>query len=168
MRAVEPLRSQLGSRRLGGIDVGRIVGYAPGAYDLFHVGHLNLLKHAKTQCDYLVAGVVSDEKCERTKGIRPFVPLRERAEIVRHIVYVDEVYEEHVATKLEAWGDVRFDRIFKGDDWRDTSKGQQLEQDFAGVGVEVVYLPYTMHTSSSMLRRALSRLMPSEEELRSY
>jgi glycerol-3-phosphate cytidylyltransferase len=148
--------------------VGRIVGYAPGAYDLFHVGHLNLLRHAKAQCDYLVAGVVSDEKCERTKGIRVFVPLRERAEIVRHIVYVDDVYEEHVATKLEAWGDVRFHRIFKGDDWRDTPKGIQLEQDFAGFGVEVVYLPYTMHTSSTILRRALSRSLHSEEELRSY
>jgi len=148
--------------------VGQIVGYAPGAYDLFHVGHLNLLRHAKSQCDYLVAGVVSDEKCERAKGIQPFVPLRERAEIVRHIVFVDEVYEEHVATKLEAWADVRFDRIFKGDDWRDTPKGMQLEHDFAGIGVEVVYLPYTMHTSSSMLRRALSRSLLSDEELRSY
>ena len=74
----------------------RIVGYAPGAYDLFHVGHVNLLRHARSQCDYLVAGVVSDEKCERTKGGRPFVPLMERAEIVRSIAFVDEVYEEHV------------------------------------------------------------------------
>lgn len=134
----------------------RVVGYAPGAYDLFHVGHLNLLKHAASMCDHLVAGVVSDEKCERTKGTRPFVPLVERAEIVRHISYVDEVYEEYVATKLDAWQDVRFDRIFKGDDWRGTAKGAQLEADFAAVGVEVVYFPYTVHTSSSMLRRALT------------
>ena len=134
----------------------RIVGYAPGAYDLFHVGHVNLLRHARSQCDYLVAGVVSDEKCERTKGVRPFVPLMERAEIVRSIAFVDEVYEEHVATKLEAWQDVRFDRIFKGDDWRGTPKGLKLEQEFASVGVEVVYFPYTVHTSSTMLRRALS------------
>ena len=134
----------------------RIVGYAPGAYDLFHVGHVNLLRHARSQCDYLVAGVVSDEKCERTKGGRPFVPLMERAEIVRSIAFVDEVYEEHVATKLEAWQDVRFDRIFKGDDWRGTPKGLKLEQEFASVGVEVVYFPYTVHTSSTMLRRALS------------
>ena len=132
------------------------MGYAPGAYDLFHVGHVNLLRHARSQCDYLVAGVVSDEKCERTKGVRPFVPLMERAEIVRSIAFVDEVYEEHVATKLEAWQDVRFDRIFKGDDWRGTPKGLKLEQEFASVGVEVVYFPYTVHTSSTMLRRALS------------
>jgi len=113
-------------------------------------------------CDVLVAGVVSDEKCERTKGVRPFVPLAERAEIVRSIVYVDEVYEEHVATKLEAWSDVRFDRIFKGDDWRGTPKGLRLEHDFRTVGVEVVYFPYTVHTSSTMLRRAISAAAPEQ------
>ena len=144
------------------------MGYAPGAYDLFHVGHVNLLRHARSQCDYLVAGVVSDEKCERTKGVRPFVPLMERAEIVRSIAFVDEVYEEHVATKLEAWQDVRFDRIFKGDDWRGTPKGLKLEQEFAAVGVEVVYFPYTVHTSSTMLRRALSYSFADEGVSSSY
>lgn len=134
----------------------KIVGYAPGAYDLFHVGHLNILKHAKSGCDYLIAGVVSDEKLRRTKGELPFVPLLERAEIVRHIVFVDEVYEEHVASKVDAWHDLHFDRIFKGDDWRGTAKGDKLETDFADVGVEVVYFPYTVHTSSTMLRRAVS------------
>src|SRR4030095_15569649 len=89
--------------------MGLRIGYAPGAYDLFHVGHLNILKHAKSRCDHLIAGVVSDEKCMRTKGILPFVPLLERAEIVRHISYVDEVYEEHVASKLDAWRDLQFD-----------------------------------------------------------
>ena len=133
-----------------------IIGYAPGAYDLFHVGHLNILKHAKSQCDHLIAGVVSDEKCERTKGVAPFVPLLERAEIVAHISYVDEVYAEYVATKMEAWQELHFHRIFKGDDWRGTPKGKALERDFKAVGVEVVYFPYTVHTSSTMLRRALS------------
>ena len=99
-----------------------IIGYAPGAYDLFHVGHLNILKHAKSQCDHLIAGVVSDEKCERTKGVAPFVPLLERAEIVAHISYVDEVYAEYVATKMEAWQELHFHRIFKGDDWRGTRR----------------------------------------------
>lgn len=134
----------------------KIVGYAPGAYDLFHVGHLNILKHAKSRCDYLIAGVVSDEKLERTKGALPFVPLLERAEIVRHIRFVDAVYEEHVASKVDAWHDLHFDRIFKGDDWRGTAKGDKLEADFAEIGVEVVYFPYTVHTSSTMLRRAVS------------
>lgn len=145
-----------------------VIGYAPGAYDLFHVGHLNILKHAKSQCDHLIAGVVSDEKCLRSKGAAPFVPLVERAEIVRHISYVDEVYEEHVPTKLDAWQDLRFQRIFKGDDWRGTPKGEQLEREFAAVGVEVVYFPYTVHTSSTMLRRALSAVLPEPSEAYSY
>ena len=135
--------------------MGQIVGYAPGAYDLFHVGHLNILRHAKARCDFLVAGVVSDEMCVQSKGIQPFVPLQERTEIVRHVSFVDAVYEEHTPEKLDAWQDIRFDRIFKGDDWRGTAKGEKLERDFAGVGVEVVYFPYTVHTSSTMLRRVL-------------
>jgi len=140
-----------------------VVGYAPGAYDLFHVGHLNILKHAKSKCDFLIAGVVSDEKCIRTKGVAPFVPLVERAEIVRHIDFVDDVYEEHVADKVDAWHDLHFNRIFKGDDWRGTPKGDKLESDFAALGVEVVYFPYTMHTSSSMLRRALGSFLQESE-----
>jgi len=136
--------------------VSKIIGYAPGAYDLFHVGHLNILRHAKSQCDFLIAGVVSDEMCELAKGSRPFVPLAERLEIVRHITYVDDVHAETVPDKLETWKLLRFDRIFKGDDWRGTAKGERLERDFSSVGVEVVYFPYTVHTSSSKLRRALS------------
>lgn len=139
----------------GDLQLKGIVGYAPGAYDLFHVGHLNILKHAKSQCDFLIAGVVSDEMCAMAKGAAPFVPLAERAEIVRHIDYVDAVHEETVPDKLDTWKVVRFDRIFKGDDWRGTARGHKLERDFATVGVEVVYFPYTMHTSSTMLRRAL-------------
>ena len=133
-----------------------VIGYAPGAYDLFHVGHLNVLRLARQHCDVLVAGVVSDEICVLTKGIRPFVPLEERLEIVRSIDLVDAVHAETTTDKLDAWEQVRFDRIFKGDDWRGTPKGIALEQKFAAVGVEVVYFPYTMHTSSSMLRRAIS------------
>ena len=141
-----------------------VIGYAPGAYDLFHVGHLNILKHAKAHCDHLVAGVVSDEMLELT-GRRPFVPLAERAEIVRHISYVDEVHEEVVPDKVETWRSVGFHRIFKGDDWRGTPKGDRLEADFAAVGVEVVYFPYTVHTSSSMLRRALASVLAETEHV---
>ena len=134
----------------------RRVGYAPGAYDLFHVGHLNILRHAKSQCDYLIAGVVSDEMCELTKGKSPVIPLAERLEIVSHISYVDEAVAEVVPDKLETWESVQFNVLFKGDDWRGTPKGEKLERDFARVGVEVVYFPYTMHTSSSLLRRVLA------------
>lgn len=135
-----------------------VVGYAPGVYDLFHVGHLNILRHAKDHCDHLIAGVVSDDMCRRAKGFTPVIPIAERLEIVQHVDYVDAVYEESVPEKIDAWQDLRFDRIFKGDDWRGTAKGRKLERDFAELGVEVVYFPYTVHTSSSRLRRALQIL----------
>ena len=139
------------------------VGYAPGAYDLFHVGHLNILRHAKAHCDYLIAGVVSDEMCELTKGRPPVIPLAERLEIVSHISYVDEAVAEVVPDKLRTWETLRFDVLFKGDDWRGTAKGERLEHDFAKVGVEVVYFPYTMHTSSSMLRKVLATIDAQRE-----
>lgn len=136
----------------------KLVGYAPGVYDLFHIGHLNILRHAKERCDYLIAGVVSDEMCHWAKGHVPFIPLVERLEIVRHVAFVDEVHAEVVPDKLDTWDVLHFDRIFKGDDWRGTAKGDRLEADFAPLGVEVVYLPYTAHTSSTELRRALTAL----------
>lgn len=133
-----------------------VVGYAPGAYDLFHVGHLNILKHARSRCDRLIAGVISDEMFRLVRGVDPYVPLAERIEIVRHVAFVDQVHEEVVPDKLDTWRELGFDRIFKGDDWRGTPRGDKLERDFASVGVEVVYFPYTVHTSSTMLRQALS------------
>ena len=136
----------------------RRVGYAAGAFDLFHIGHLNILKHAKSQCDYLIAGVVSDEMLELTKGITPVIPLAERLEIVQSIDYVDEAVAETVPDKLDTWRELRFDVFFKGDDWRGTEKGLRLEREFAAVGVEVVYFPYTMTTSSTQLRKALAVL----------
>lgn len=134
------------------------IGYAAGAFDLFHIGHLNLLRHAKQHCDYLVAGVVSDEMLREVKGSEPVIPAAEREEIVRHVDFVDEVYVERVPDKLEVWREVGFTHFFKGDDWRGTEQGMQLERRFARVGVEVVYFPYTAHTSSTALRRALELL----------
>ncbi len=97
--------------------------------------------------DRLVAGVVSDEMATGAKGRPPMVPESERLEIVRHIDVVDDVHLETVPDKVDTWHVVRFDRIFKGDDWRGTAKGDKLERDFEAVGVEVVYFPYTVHTS---------------------
>jgi glycerol-3-phosphate cytidylyltransferase len=134
------------------------IGYAAGAFDLFHVGHLNLLRHAKASCDHLIAGVVSDEMLQATKGITPVVPLAERMEIVRSIRHVDDVWAETVPDKLDTWREVGFTHFFKGDDWRGTEKGLRLEREFAAVGVEVVYFPYTMTTSSTVLRKALAAL----------
>ncbi len=131
------------------------IGYAPGVYDLFHVGHLNVLRRSAERCDYLVAGVVSDEMAQLAKGRRPVIPIDERIEIVRSIRCVDEAVIETVTEKLDTWRARPFDIIFKGDDWNGTAKGDKLERDFASVGVEVIYLPYTVHTSSTLLRRAL-------------
>ena len=137
---------------------GARIGYAGGAFDLFHIGHLNILKHARSACDYLVAGVVADEALVATRGHGPIVPLSERLEIVRHIIFVDEVYPETAVDKLETCNEVRFDIYFKGDDWKGTPRGRELERAFAKVGVEVVYFPYTVTTSSTLLRQALSAL----------
>ncbi|MDT0344527.1 adenylyltransferase/cytidyltransferase family protein [Streptomyces litchfieldiae] len=145
------------------------VGYAPGVYDLFHVGHLNILRHARSRCDYLVAGVVSDEMAMLAKGRPPVIPLVERLEIIRSIRYVDAAFVETVPDKLETWQQVRFDVLFKGDDWRGTAKGDKLERDFATVGVEIVYFPYTVHTSSTQLRGALDALSrPSADSSRNH
>jgi glycerol-3-phosphate cytidylyltransferase len=139
-----------------------VIGYAPGAYDLFHIGHLNILKHAKEHCDHLIAGVVSDEMLLQAKGRMPVIPLAERLEIVRSLRFVDDVHAEVVPDKIDTWRQVGFDVIFKGDDWRGTPKGDRLEADFAAVGVRVHYFPYTVHTSSTMLRRTLVALSGGE------
>jgi glycerol-3-phosphate cytidylyltransferase len=136
---------------------GRRVGYAPGVYDLFHVGHLNMLRNARRFCDHLIAGVLTDEKAARAKGAAPVVPLAERLDIVGSIRHVDQAVAEDLPTKLEMWERLRFDVIVKGDDWQGTARGDQLEADFAQVGVTVAYVPYTVRTSSTMLRQVLLR-----------
>jgi len=139
----------------------RRVGYAPGVFDLFHVGHLNLLRAASERCDHLIAGVVSDELAHRNKGSRPVVPLEERLAIVESIRYVDQAAVEDVPHKLEMWDRLRFDVIIKGDDWQGTDRGEKLESDFRAVGVEVAYVSYTDRTSSTILRRALEKILDS-------
>jgi glycerol-3-phosphate cytidylyltransferase len=133
------------------------IAYVPGVFDLFHIGHLNVLKNSRQFCDYLIAGVVSDEVAQRNKGIQPIVPLEERLAIVAGIRYVDEAVVEDVPHKLEMWKRLQFNVIVKGDDWKGTDRGDKLEHDFAAVGVTVAYVPYTTQTSSTLLRRVLLR-----------
>jgi glycerol-3-phosphate cytidylyltransferase len=135
---------------------GELVGYAPGAYDLFHVGHLNLLRRVRLECDYLIAGVVSDEVALTQKGRLPVVPQEERLEIVASLDVVDEAVMEWTTDKLETWERVRFDVIYKGSDWTGSAKWTELERQFALRGVRVVYLPYTEHVSTSILRTKLT------------
>ena len=134
-----------------------VIGYAPGVYDLFHIGHLNLLRNARERCDHLVAGVLTDEQAHAAKGLTPVVPFAERREIVAAIDVVDEAVAEDVGRKLEMWERVGFHVLIKGDDWQGTDKGDKLEQDFAPHGVRVVYVPYTPTTSTTILRRTLRR-----------
>lgn len=134
------------------------IGYAAGAFDLFHVGHLNILRQARSKCDYLIAGVVSDEELLLRKGHLPVVPLAERMAIVGSIKYVDEVYPEVLPNKIDTWRECYFDVFFKGDDWKGTPKGFALERDFRALGVEIIYFPYTVHTSSTILRRTLDMI----------
>lgn len=129
-----------------------LVGYAPGAFDLFHVGHLNLLRRARLECDYLIAGVVSDQVALEQKGRYPVVPEDERLEIVASLDVVDQAVLEVTTDKLATWERVRFDTIFKGSDWIGSQKWTALEREFAARGVRVVYLPYTEHVSTSILR----------------
>jgi len=139
------------------------VGYAAGAFDLFHIGHLNLLRRARAECDVLIAGVVSDELLTTRRGRPAIIPLQERLEIVGAIGFVDHAVAETKADKLDTWRSLHFDVFFKGDDWRGTRKGRDLERRFAEVGVEVVYFPYTVDTSSTALRRALAVLNESAD-----
>jgi glycerol-3-phosphate cytidylyltransferase len=134
----------------------KIVGYLPGGWDMFHVGHLNIILRARKLCDELIAAVVSDEVLFSVKNKHPVVPLEERMEMVASLKIVDRVVPDFTNNKVDAWKRYRFDVIFKGDDWRGTAKGLKLEADMATVGVEVRYFPYTSHTSSSALRELIT------------
>ena len=130
-----------------------VLGYVPGVYDLFHVGHLNILRRAREHCDELIAGAVTDDVVERTKGKRPVVPLSERMDILDSLSIVDRVVaDDCTSDKLPMWERLHFDVLFKGDDWRGTPKGDELEASMAVVGVRVVYFPYTHGTTSTLLR----------------
>lgn len=133
------------------------IGYASGVFDMFHVGHLNLLRRARHRCNRLVVGVASDEYVESLKGRPPVVPCDERIDIISALGIVDEVVIDRAEDKSMIWHQRPFDVIFKGDDWHGTPKGYRLENTMGELGVDVVYYPYTRHTSSTMLRDYLAR-----------
>ena len=128
-----------------------IVGYTTGVFDLFHVGHLNLIRRARENCDRLVVGVSTDEVVEQYKGHRPIIPYAERVEIVKAIRWVDEVVPQTTMDKFAAWEKLRFNRLFQGNDWKGSAMYNEVEAKLAAVGVEVVYFPYTRGTSSTLL-----------------
>lgn len=134
-----------------------VVGYTTGVYDLFHIGHLNLLRKAKMQCDYLIVGVSTDELVGY-KGKHSVIPFEERKAIVRAIKYVDEVVTQEDMDKMGAWKKYHFNKMFVGDDWKGTDKWNKIEADFAAIGVELVYFPYTKGTSSTLINETLVKL----------
>lgn len=132
-----------------------IIGYTSGVYDLFHIGHLNLLRNAKAMCDKLVVGVTTDELMAEYKKHKTIIPFTERCEIVRSIQYVDAVVPQYTMDKMGAWERLKFDVVFVGDDWFQTPKWEKIEADFKAVGVRVVYFPYTKGISSTILNGIL-------------
>lgn len=132
------------------------VGYTTGVYDMFHVGHLNLLKRAKEMCDYLIVGVTTDELTSY-KNKKAVIPFEDRMQIVQAVRYVDEAVPQVNMDKMAAWEKYHFDAMFVGDDWKGTEKWNRLEEDFRKVGVDIVYFEYTKKISSTMLREQLKR-----------
>lgn len=131
------------------------IGYTTGVYDMFHIGHLNLLKRAKEKCDYLIVGVSTDEFVREYKYKTPVIPFEERIAIVEAIRYVDKVVPQESMDKFAAWEKLHFNVIFHGDDWQGTDTWNEIEAKFVSVDVEVVYLPYTKHISSTKLREKI-------------
>ncbi len=132
------------------------IGYTSGVYDLFHVGHLNMLRNAKSLCDKLIVGVTTDELVSY-KNKKAVIPFHERLEIVRNIKCVDAVVPQVDMNKMKQWEKLKFDVIFVGDDWYNTDKWKEFEIDFKEVGVQIVYFPYTKGISSTKLNKILSK-----------
>ena len=134
------------------------VGYTTGVFDMFHIGHLNILRRAKEKCDYLIVGVSTDELVMEYKNKTPIIPFEERAEIVRSIDCVDRVIAQENRDKYAAWRELKFDVMFVGDDWKGKPLFMKVEEEFKKVGVDVFYFPYTKDTSSTILREKLNVL----------
>ena len=133
------------------------IGYTTGVYDMFHIGHLNILKKAKEQCDYLIVGVSTDELVKAYKNKIPVIPFEERMEIVKSIRYVDKVIPQTTMDKYEVWEKEHFNVIFHGDDWKNSTIYNEIEEKLKKVGVDFVYFPYTKGVSSTILKEKVGK-----------
>lgn len=133
------------------------IGYTSGVYDLFHIGHLNLLKNAKGMCDKLVVGVTTDD-LSLYKGKKPLIPFEDRLEIVRSIRYVDSAVPQETMDKLEMCKKIKASLLFVGDDWYQSEKWDEYEKELNSCGVKVIYFPYTKSISSTIVRKALKEV----------
>ncbi len=136
-----------------------VVGYTTGVYDMFHIGHLNVIRRAKEQCDYLIVGVSTDELVRHDKNKTPVIPYEERAAIVSAIRYVDQVVPQSNKNKFEAWEKYKFNKMFVGDDWKGTPQWNEFEKEFEPIGVEIVYLPHTDGISSTKLTGVIKSIL---------
>lgn len=134
-----------------------VLGYTTGVFDLFHVGHVNVLRNARSLCDRLVVGV-SVDALVLYKNKRAVIPFDERIEIVRACRYVDLAVPQESMDKLDAWQRYKFNLMFVGDDWYQNERWKTLDAQFSAVGVRVVYFPYTRTTSSTLINETLERL----------
>jgi glycerol-3-phosphate cytidylyltransferase len=132
-----------------------VIGYTTGVFDLFHIGHLNLLKNAKGLCDKLIVGVSTDELVMEYKNKKPIITFEERIEIIRNIKYVDAAIAQESRDKFAIWEKIKFDIMFVGDDWFQSEKWKVLDDQFNKVGVKIVYFPYTKGTSSTLINEIL-------------
>ena len=132
------------------------IGYTTGVYDMFHIGHLNILKRAKAQCDYLIVGVTTDALCYSRKGKYPIIPEAERMAIVAEMRCVDQVVPQEDMDKLAAVSKYHADAVFVGSDWKGTDAWDRYDKEFAEVGCTVVYLAHTDGISSTILRERLN------------
>lgn len=133
-------------------------GYTAGVYDMFHIGHLNVIKNAKALCDYLIVAVSTDAVVETSKHKKTIIPFEERVKIVEAIRYVDQVVPQNsyeIDAKITAAFENQIDVMFVGDDWKGTNKWNQIEEKLNAHGIELVYLPHTDGISSTMLREKI-------------
>ena len=134
------------------------IGYTAGAFDLFHIGHLNLLIRAKAECDYLIVGITTDELIEKTKNKKPVIPFKERKFIVENLKCVDKVVIQDDLDKVKAWKTLKYDVLFSGDDWKTSPRWQSYVDELSKHNVEVIFFPYTKTTSSSLLTEVLKKM----------
>ena len=125
------------------------IGYTTGVYDMFHIGHLNLLRRAKEKCDYLIVGVSTDKVVKEYKHKTPVIPFKDRMAIVEAIRYVDKVVPQESMDKMDAWEKLHFDVIFHGDDWKGSDMYNEIEQRLKTVGCDMCFLPHTVGISST-------------------
>ena len=139
------------------------IGYTTGVFDMFHIGHLNILRRAKEQCEYLIVGVSTDEVVKEYKHKTPVIPFKERIDIISELRCVDKVVVQSNMDKLKAWEKYHFDALFHGSDWKNSAMYDEIEKKLKVLGVDVVYLPHTEGVSSTFLSEKYETRIVSDD-----